>query len=119
MNEIDVMSRMLELGGTMLAETCERCGAPMFRYQGKIGCPTCDFRMVQESEAGKTEEPEKTPEETGVGEAISGILLRDVISDKIAEIAADMQKETDLGRIRDQMDCIERGIRVLGLLGRD
>jgi UPF0148 protein len=119
MDEIDVMSRMLERGGTMLAETCERCGAPMFRYQGKIGCPSCDFRMMQDEggEAEKIGKPEKTPEEIGVEEAITGISLRDVISGKIAEIAADMQKETDLGRIRDQMDCIERGVRILGLLG--
>jgi UPF0148 protein len=119
MDEIDVMSRMLERGGTMLAETCERCGTPMFRYQGKIGCPSCDFRMMQDrgGEAEKTGKTGKTPEEMGVDEAITGISLRDVISDKIAEIATDMQKETDLGRISDQMDCIERGIRILGLLG--
>jgi len=117
MDEIDVMSRMLERGGTMLAETCERCGAPMFRYQGKVGCPTCDFKMLQDGRAEKTGEIGKTHGETGVGEAIAGISLRDVVSDKIAKIAADMQKETDLGRIRDQMDCIERGIRIMGLLG--
>ena len=119
MDEIDVMSRMLERGGTMLAETCERCGAPMFRYQGKIGCPSCDFRMMQDEERGaeKTGKIGETQGEAGVGEAITGISLRDVISGKIAEIAADMQKETDLGRIRDQMDCIERGVRILGLLG--
>lgn len=42
-----------------------------------------------------------------------------IVSDKIAGIAADMQGETDLGRIRDQMDCIERGIKILGMLGPD
>ncbi len=117
MDEIDVMSRMLERGGTMLAETCERCGAPMFRYHGKIGCPTCDFKMLQDGGAKTTGVTGKTPEEMGVGEEIAGISLRDVVSDKIAKIAADMQKETDLVRIRDQMDCIERGIRIMGLLG--
>ena len=117
MDEIDVMSRMLELGGTMLAETCERCGAPMFRYQGKIGCPTCDFKMLQDRGAEKTGKIRETQGEAGAGEVIAGISLRDVVSDKIAKIAADMQKETDLGRIRDQMDCIERGIRIVGLLG--
>jgi UPF0148 protein len=117
MDEIDVMSRMLELGGTMLAETCERCGTPKFRYQGKVGCPTCDFKMLQDRGAEKTEKIGKTQGVAGAGEAIAGISLRDVVSDKIAKIAADMQKETDLVRIRDQMDCIERGIRIMGLLG--
>ncbi len=114
MDEIDVMSRMLELGGTMLAETCERCGAPKFRYHGKIGCPTCDFKMLQDMGAEKSGKIRETQGAAGVGEAIAGISLRDVVSDKIA---ADMQKETDLVRIRDQMDCIERGIRIMGLLG--
>ncbi len=117
MDEIDVMSRMLELGGTMLAETCERCGAPKFRYQGKIGCPTCDFKTLHGTGAEKTGEIGKTQGVVGVDGALTGISLRDVISDKIGKIAADMQKETDLVRIRDQMDCIERGIRIMGMLG--
>ena len=117
MDEIDVMSRMLELGGTMLAETCERCGAPMFRYRGKTGCPTCDFKMMQDMGTEKTGKIGKTQGVAGSGETIAGISLRDVVSDKISKIAADMQKETDLVRIRDQMDCIERGIRIMGLLG--
>ena len=50
----------------------------------------------------------------GVGEAIAGISLRDVVSDKIA---VDMQKETDFARIRDQLDHIERGIWIMRLLG--
>ncbi len=45
--------------------------------------------------------------------------LGKIISDKVAGIAADMQGETDLGRVRDQMDCIERGIKILGMLGPD
>lgn len=36
------ISRMLEIGGTMLAQHCDVCGAPMFRYQGKIMCPVCE-----------------------------------------------------------------------------
>ena len=111
MNEIDAMSRLLELGGTMLAEHCSRCGAPMFRYQGNVGCPICDFKMAQSGKDGKrtgTNENRNGPD---------GIPLSDLISKKIAEIASDMDKETDLGRVRNQMDCIERGLRILGMLG--
>ena len=56
----------------------------------------------------------ETHGDAGVGEAIAGTTLRDVVSDKIA---ADMQKETDFARIRDQIDCREHGIRIMGLLG--
>ncbi|MEA1945555.1 MAG: Sjogren's syndrome/scleroderma autoantigen 1 family protein [Euryarchaeota archaeon] len=106
MNEIDAMSRLLELGGTMLADHCSRCGAPLFRYQGRIGCPVCDFTMKQKEEIKEKKERKET----------AASPFRDIISEKIGEIASDMQKETDLGRIRDQMDCIERGIRILGML---
>jgi len=124
MDEIDAMSRLLELGGTMLAEHCRRCGAPMFRYQGNVGCPICDFRMV-EPEMGEVsgeredreDREEKSKPEGGIKTGASP--LGRIISDKVAEIAADMQSETDLGRIRDQMDCIERGIKILGMLGPD
>jgi UPF0148 protein len=121
MDEIDAMSRLLELGGTMLAEHCRRCGAPMFRYQGNVGCPICDFRMVDQEKgevSGAREDKEKKGEPSGGIKAGASPLGR-IISDKVAEIAADMQSETDLGRIRDQMDCIERGIKILGMLGPD
>ena len=121
MDEIDAMSRLLELGGTMLAQHCSRCGAPMFRYQGNVGCPICDFRMVDQEKgevSGEREDNEEKGEPRGEMKAGASPLGR-IISDKIAEIAADLQSETDLGRIRDQMDCIERGIKILGMLGPD
>ncbi|WP_406655652.1 Sjogren's syndrome/scleroderma autoantigen 1 family protein [Methanolobus sp. ZRKC2] len=39
---IKKISRMLEIGGTMLAQHCGTCGAPMFRYHGNVICPVCD-----------------------------------------------------------------------------
>ncbi|SDF74311.1 UPF0148 protein [Methanolobus vulcani] len=39
---IQKISRMLEIGGTMLAQHCGNCGAPLFRYQGRVLCPVCD-----------------------------------------------------------------------------
>ncbi|WP_407355401.1 Sjogren's syndrome/scleroderma autoantigen 1 family protein [Methanolobus sp. WCC5] len=41
-DNIQKISRMLEIGGTMLAQHCDNCGAPLFRYQGRIMCPVCD-----------------------------------------------------------------------------
>ncbi|MBC7085382.1 MAG: hypothetical protein H5T43_03300 [Methanomethylovorans sp.] len=39
---ITKISRMLEIGGTMLAQHCSECGAPLFRYKGNVICPVCD-----------------------------------------------------------------------------
>lgn len=49
------IARFLELGGTMLAEHCKVCGAPRFRYQGKVICPICDVKEEREEE--ETPEP--------------------------------------------------------------
>ena len=49
------IARFLELGGTMLAEHCKECGAPRFRYQGKIICPICDVRDEEEATKPATE----------------------------------------------------------------
>jgi UPF0148 protein len=51
------IARFLELGGTMLAEHCKVCGAPRFRYQGKVICPICDVKEEEEED-----EKEETPE---------------------------------------------------------
>lgn len=40
-SDIKKIARFLEIGGTMLAEHCGDCGAPMFRYHGNVICPLC------------------------------------------------------------------------------
>lgn len=58
------IARFLELGGTMLAEHCKVCGAPRFRYQGKVICPICDVK-----EEGEEEDIPEPIAETPVREA--------------------------------------------------
>lgn len=45
-DKIKQISRLLELGGTMLAQHCSTCGAPMFRYHGEVLCPICQGEGV-------------------------------------------------------------------------
>ncbi len=58
-DKIQKITKLLEKGGTMLA-THHECGAPMFRYQGKIVCPVCDFQekkqVIELQETGKMRE---------------------------------------------------------------
>jgi UPF0148 protein len=56
------IARFLELGGTMLAEHCKVCGAPRFRYQGKVICPVCDVKEEEEEEAQETVSEVQVPE---------------------------------------------------------
>lgn len=39
------MSELLLQGATMLNKHCETCGSPLFRYQGREFCPTCQVAV--------------------------------------------------------------------------
>lgn len=39
--DVKKIARFLENGGTMLADHCDNCGAPLFRFKGEIVCPLC------------------------------------------------------------------------------
>ncbi len=69
---------MLELGGTMLAEHHD-CGAPLFRYGGKVICPVCSFDEVFGNTPAVSEKMD--PGGPGVGSpspGVEGSVSRDV-----------------------------------------
>ncbi len=96
------ITKFLEMGGTMLAASHD-CGAPMFRYQGKTLCPVCD---VGEEKKAPREPGLTRPETTGQD-------LGAIIKNKIQNIALSLDGETDLQRIKEKLECIELGIRIL------
>ncbi len=111
------ITKLLEIGGTMLA-TSHECGAPMFRYQGKVMCPVCDVREEKKAQP----EPEipkiSTIKKTIQKEPTSGKPHDDfegMIKNKIQNIATSLETETDLQRIKDKLECIELGMRILKL----
>lgn len=125
-DKIQKITRLLEKGGTMLA-THHECGAPMFRYQGKVLCPVCDFQekeqIIEMQETKKTEKQQiehqkmnpnrtaRTEQQSFDTSAINGMIIN-----KVTELAVSLEKETDLGRTRDKMECIEQGLKILKLL---
>lgn len=117
--KIQKITTLLERGGTMLANHHE-CGAPMFRYQGKTVCPVCDFQK-QEIKEIKIEEYKKEPEiqkETKPQKPriYDTQMISKIITGKILDIAAGLEAETDLQRVKDKLECIEQGIKILKLL---
>ena len=122
----------------MLA-THHECGAPMFRYQGKIICPVCDSQekkqIVELQETGKTEtETEKqqidrikqgqqkknlaaqvqiSPKSADVSQINE---INDIIISKVRELTASLENEAEIARIKDKMECIEQGLKILKLL---
>lgn len=115
------ITKFLEMGGTMLAASHD-CGAPMFRYQGKTFCPVCDVGEEKKAarEAG-TPRQETTGQELvkrPVKKEISLPVEQDedigaTIRNKIQNIASSLESETDLQRIREKLECIELGMRIL------
>jgi UPF0148 protein len=169
--KLDKIGKLLELGGTMLANHCE-CGAPLFRYHGNVICPICDsnskgaiesqekiekthrkpgenppltssqveqkIQKVQTSEETTplpenqhvTEAPQpftKSPQTitearqvnaqpTGTPSNISPEtyeFINNTIISKVVQLCLDLQRETDQGRIKQQMEAIESGTRIL------
>ncbi len=130
MNDIDEklkmqrITRLLEKGGTMLA-TSHECGAPMFRYQGKVLCPVCDTGTGEEKKTAVEPDASAMPpriRKESVPEIPSRIQgdnaqIAPMIKKKTQEIAGSLDNETDLHRTKEKLECIELGIRILKMLG--
>ena len=134
--KLQMITRLLEKGGTMLASHHE-CGAPLFRYQGKVLCPVCDFqeknreqKEVQEVGKPAIREPEerkirlekglKSTERIENAERPQPVELSQVVAltqSKVHDIAESLENETDLQRVKEKLECIELGIKILKLLG--
>ncbi len=133
--KIQKITRLLEKGGTMLA-THHECGAPMFRFQGKVVCPICDLGEKKEIEkqlkqVQKKEKPDETKDTERKNEENSEasnkiartepvstgkLSIEGQVNSIITELAATLSSETDLGRLKQKLDCIETGERILKLI---
>lgn len=137
--KIKRISRMLELGGTMLAEHCLTCGAPKFRYQGQIICPVCDVseepqqpvptpapvppvKMPEPIPRPEAEVSEPVPSARKVSKpkpTIPGMApVEELILRKMTAIGQQMQDETDPRRIQESFELIERGLSIIERLKR-
>ena len=134
--QVRKISKMLELGGTMLAEHCNICSSPMFRYHGNVICPVCNTREEgQPAEVPATpttlastlapepkpkpsqQAPQSVSQRTSATKTIvsggAALPLEELILKKMTDIANSMQDETDPRRISEQLDIIERGLVVI------
>ncbi len=89
--DLQLVTKMLERGGTMLAKHCD-CGAPLFKYRGKVVCPVCEAKKGQPAE----EHTElAVPVETKP--AVSSQAVAPVKKERIAELPADRQVSVVVG----------------------
>ena len=131
--DLQKVTKMLERGGTMLAKHCE-CGAPMFKYHGRVVCPVCDSKKEEEKLAvpvetrpavtqqamepvkkGRIAEiPQQRQVSVVVGEAtLDEAAVETVVIAKINEISGRMATEIYPERIKMYMEILETSLRVL------
>ncbi|MGB9372292.1 MAG: Sjogren's syndrome/scleroderma autoantigen 1 family protein [Halobacteriota archaeon] len=117
--ELEQISKMLERGGKMLADHCVACKSPLFKFEGKTTCPVCTYRKMQnaietsESPAEVSTQAVQSTQSVSTSQRVS---LDDVITELISNLATEMRTETDLARIHTQLECIERGLRIIQLI---
>ncbi|MBE0521430.1 MAG: hypothetical protein IBX39_04095 [Candidatus Methanoperedenaceae archaeon] len=134
--KIRKITNLLEKGGTMLANHHD-CGAPMFRYMGKIICPVCDIgrdkppvsgvekvardvwsgekipSIVDASPAGVESVNDVNKQQPMISRYLSDIGIENQIRNKLKSLALDIEDERDPRILREKMECIELGIRIL------
>jgi UPF0148 protein len=117
--ELEQISKMLERGGKMLADHCETCYSPLFKFEGKVTCPVCSYRATQtpvtETEHAAVVETQ-SPQAAQSPRARQSLLLDEAIAEFVSNLAVKMSIETDLARIQVQLECIERGLRIIQLV---
>ena len=117
--ELEQISKMLERGGKMLADHCVACKSPLFKFEGKTMCPVCTYRKMQnaietsESPAEVSTQAVQSTQSVSMSQRMS---LDDVITELISNLATEMRTETDLARIHTQLECIDRGLRIIQLI---
>ncbi len=120
----------------MLAKHCE-CGAPLFKYQGKVVCPVCDARKQEHAEEQSRlavpveTKPAVSPQAVEpvrgtpvmemperrmsvvVGEGLDEAAVEAAVIARINDIAARLATETYPNKIQMYLDILERSLRVL------
>ena len=117
--ELEQISKMLERGGKMLAAHCQQCQSPLFKFEGKEACPVCEYRARQappRASERATEASSQPPAYTELRTASQRVSLDEVITETLSNLALKMSGETDLARIHTQLECIERGLRIIQLI---
>lgn len=131
--DLEKVTKMLERGGTMLAKHCD-CGAPLFKYQGKVICPVCDAKKQDQARLAVPVEtrPAVSPRAiepvdrapvmeipgrhvsvvVGGGELDEAAVEAAVLA-KINDITARLAAETYPNKIQMYLDILERSLRVL------
>jgi UPF0148 protein len=103
-DKIAKMTAALLSGGKMLSLHCAKCRGPLFEKDGKITCAVCGekFADVRKAEAVKP---------------VAARDVREILAEKLQELAAQMRKETDPHKISEIIVLMKSILEALEKLG--
>jgi UPF0148 protein len=135
--DLEKITKMLEKGGTMLAKHCE-CGAPLFKYQGKILCPVCESKetvsqgstglavpvetrptvapqpsLQSVSENRLIEIPQRQVSLVMSDKGLDAEAIETVLIIKINDIASRLAREEYPDKIQMYLDIIESSLKII------
>jgi uncharacterized Zn finger protein (UPF0148 family) len=114
--ETERMSELLLQGATMTNHHCGECGAPIFRHEGQLFCPTCETVVEQPDASVPTAQDDGFPEpETTQAEPTVA-----VDGDVEAVIATHLRlaaETTDPQKARAHMEVVSLAVETAGRLG--
>ncbi len=90
--DLQKVTKMLERGGTMLAKHCD-CGAPLFKYQGRVVCPVCEGKKEEQP----AEESTRLAVPVETKPAVASHAVAPVKRDRIAELPSDREISVVVG----------------------
>jgi len=96
--EIKKIVEALEKGATLLAEHCDRCGAPLLRKENRVFCVIC-------------EEEEKRREEKG--EEGKAITLEEILNNLILKMMKNLKDEEDPEKAMKSLLVIEKSLSLI------
>ena len=115
------MSELLLQGATMTNRHCPECQSPVFRYDGRSFCPTCEREITEDGELLGDEEPETTatdaeanagestdPDAGSAADREGGDAATDSKAEAEADSRPDPQSETATNRTPEPADGGDR-----------
>ncbi len=91
------MSELLLQGATMTNRHCPECHSPVFRYDGRQFCPTCEKEVTEEGEA-------PNPDQSGESEHITETVDSDGAKPHASESAEDTNRTGHTESAEDETD---------------
>ncbi|HEX7033026.1 MAG TPA: Sjogren's syndrome/scleroderma autoantigen 1 family protein [Nitrososphaera sp.] len=101
---------LLVKGGTLISETCSKCGGVQVRFADKTTCINCG----NETRTGAATAEQAGPETKSVqSPSVPASSVSSIIKEKIDSLAIEIKSENDLAIQKQKAELLETYLRIL------